>query len=365
MRSRTVWMSMGSAVAESLEIEDSDVYELFLEREWTDGLPVVAPTATRVTAMLAAAGCDADDIVGTVPERSRSVTAEKVAINAVMAGCAPEYFPVVVAAASAALDPLFNVNTVVSSTGGPAICIVVSGPIADQIGMNGGHNALGPGNRANATIGRALRLLVRNVLGARVGEMDGSSLGNPGKYTLCLAEDPPPAPWAPLRVDLGYAVADTTATVIATEGPQQIANHLNGDADGIVSTVAAAMRSPAQFAVGKGGQGLVILGPEHATAIIEGGWTRRKVQEALWDRSRIRPEELQAAGVIIERGAQHDMTPDADGRLNAMASPDDILVITAGGAGGGWSAYLPVWAPIQHSRFVTRRVAQTTEGVAS
>jgi hypothetical protein len=350
-------------VAESLEIEDSDVYELFLEREWTDGLPVIAPTAARVAAMLAAGCHDPDEVVGTVPERSRSVTAEKVAINAVMAGCAPAYFPVVIAAASAALDPAFNLNTVVSSTGGPAICVVVSGPLAARIGMNGGHNALGPGNRANATIGRALRLLVRNVLGARVGEMDGSSLGHPGKYTLCLAEDPPPPPWAPVRADLGYDAADTTVTVIATEGPQQIANHLNGDADGIIRTFAAAMRNPAQFAVGKGGQGLVILGPEHAHAIIEGGWTRRQVQAALWERSRIRPEELEAAGVIIERGAQHDMTPDAQGRLNSMATPDDIIVITAGGAGGGWSAYLPVWAPIQHSRFVTRRVATIDGGV--
>ena len=312
--------------------------------------------------MLATTSLDAQDVVGTIPERSRSVTAEKLAINAVMAGCAAEYFPVVVTAAAATLDPAFNVNTVVSSTGGPAICMVISGPLAADLGMNARHNALGGGNRANATIGRAIRLLMRNVLGARVGAMDGSSLGNPGKYSLCFAEDPPPPPWLPMRVVLGFDVDETTVTVMASEGPHQIANHLNGDPEGIVRTIAAAMRNPAQFAVGKGGQGLVVLGPEHAGAIIHGGWSRARVQQELWSLSRIRPEELEANGVRIERGAQHSMTPDQDGLLNTMASPDDIYVVTAGGHGGGWSAFLPVWAPVVHSRAVTYGVRRTIEG---
>lgn len=349
-------------MAAQVEIEDSNVYAYFLGRDWTDGLPVVAPTPERVDAMLATTPLDADHVVGSIPERSRSVTAEKLAINAVMAGCAAEYFPVVVTAAAAALDAAFNVNTVVTSTGGPAICMVVSGPLAVDLGMNAKHNALGGGNRANATIGRAIRLLMRNVLGARVGEMDGSSLGNPGKVSLCFAEDPPPSPWSPVRVDLGFDIDETTVTVLASEAPHQIANHLNGDPDGIMRTIAAAMRNPAQFAVGKGGQGLVVLGPEHAGAIIRAGWSRTRVQQELWNRSRIRPEELEDNGVRIERSAQHAMTPDQDGLLNAMASPDDVYVVTAGGHGGGWSAFLPVWAPIVHSRAVTCGVRRTIEG---
>ena len=343
-------------MAEAIEVDEGEAYETFVARGWTDGLPIVAPTPAKVDAMLRATGSSADDVVGTVKARSRSVTAEKVAINAVMAGCTPAFFPVVMAAVAAALDPSFNINTVVTSTGGAAICVVVSGPLAAEIGMNSRHNALGSGNRANATIGRAVRLVAVNVLGARTGAMDGSSLGHPGKYTLCLAEDPPPPPWSPLGVDLGFAVGDTTVTVLPTEAPHQIANHLNGDPAGVVATIAAAMRNPAQFAVGKGGQGLVVLGPEHASAIIDGGWTRPMVQQALWERSRIRPAELEAAGVVIERGAQHDMTPSPDGMLPTMASPDDIFVVTAGGAGGGWSAYLPSWAPVIHSRAATRRV---------
>jgi hypothetical protein len=279
-----------------------------------------------------------------------------VAINAVMAGCLPAYFPIVLTAMAASLDPAFNLNTVVTSTGGAGICVVVSGPLATAVGMNSRHNALGSGNRANATIGRTVRLVAANVLGARSGEMDGSSIGHPGKFTLCLAEDPPPAPWEPLRVSLGFDEADTTVTVVPADAPHQIANHLNGDAEGIVRTIAAAIRNPSHFSVGKGGQGLVVLGPEHAAAVIGGGLTRRDVQDALYRYSRIRPEELEGAGVLLERGAQHDMTPAADGTLPSLASADDVFIVTAGGEGGGWSAWLPSWAPVIHSRAVTRAV---------
>lgn len=344
-----------------IELDAAELYETFVDHGWTDGLPIVAPTPERVATMLQTLAVAPEHILGQVAERQREVTAEKCAINAVMAGCRPEYFPIVVTAVQAALDPAFNINTVTSSTGGPAICVIVSGPKAQQVGMNGRHNALGPGNRANATIGRAVRLLFMNLLDARPGEMDGSSLGNPGKYSLCFCEDPPPPPWQPLRCDLGYEFAQTTVTVLPAEAPHQIANHLNGDADAVVRTIAAAMSNPAQFAVGKGGQCVVVLGPEHAAAIVSGGLSRRDVQEALWHHSRVTPQQLEAAGVVIEQGAQHDMTTAADGTLPAMATPDDIYVVTAGGAGGGWSALLPSWAPILHSHAVTRRVIDDNE----
>ena len=147
---------------------------------------------------------DPDTLIGFLPARGRGVTMEKAAINAVMAGCRPEYFPVVVAALEAMFDEAFNLHTVLTSTGGAALCAIVSGPIAQEIGMNARHNALGQGNRANATIGRALRLVAMNVLDSKPGESDASSFGHPGKFTLCFAEDPPPAPWEPLRVELGY-----------------------------------------------------------------------------------------------------------------------------------------------------------------
>lgn len=339
-----------------LTVSDEQVQEEYYRRGWTDGFPVVPATRPRVDAFLTAASLSPADIVGDIPARSRELTAEKAAINAVMAGCRPEYAPIVITALGAMLDPLFNPQAVLTSTGGAALCLVVSGPLVEELDLASGLNALGSANRANVTIGRALRLVARNVFGARTGVMDGSSLGHPGKYSLVVAEAEPPDPLAPLRVDLGHGVDDTTITLLATEGPRQIANHLNPDPEGILLTIASAIAAPATFSVGKGGQGLVVLGYEHRQALATAGWTRRRIQEFLVEASRVTPAQLEAAGVLIEHGAQHDMTPAADGRLPSIASPDDLFVVTAGGAGAGWSAYLPVWAPLLHSRAVSRVV---------
>lgn len=351
-----------AAPADRLTLEESDVQEEFFRNGWTDGLPVVPPTPARVEAMLETVGADDPSIlIGVVPARGRGVTLEKAAVNAVMAGCLPEYFPVVVAAHEAMFDAAFNAHTVLSSTGGAALGLVVSGPIAAEIGMNARHNCFGPGNRANATIGRALRLSAINVLGARHGELDASSFGHPGKYTFCFAEDPPRAPWRPLAQELGYDEGDTTVTVLPLEGVRQIAQQLNGTAEGVLKTVAAALRTPETFAVGKGGQALVVLGPEHAGFCVDEGWTQAEVREYVSRESRIAPSELEAAGVLLETGSQHDMTPGPDGRLPAVASPDDVYLVTAGGEGAGWSAYAPSWAPTIHARAATRRVRPAGE----
>lgn len=347
----------------TIELDENLLQDVFLERGWTDGLPIVAPTAARVEAMLAGAEVQADELIGTLPARSRSLTAGLAAVNAVMAGCVPEYFPIVLAALGALLDPAFSANTVLSSTGGAAICTLVSGPMTAEVGMNSGHNALGHGNRANLTIGRTLRLVAMNVFDARPGSMDGSSLGHPGKIALCFAESQPPPGWPPLRVELGYEPRDTTVTLLGTEAPRQVANHLNGDPEGLLRTFAAAMRTPSTYAVGKGGQGVAVLGPEHAALLAEGGWTRAGVREFLALESRISPDELNAAGVLLELGGQHDMKPGSDGRLPTVASAEDVFLITAGGAGPGWSAWIPTWAPRMHSRASTRRVRLPGEGL--
>ncbi len=343
-------------MAQELTLDESDVQEEFFERGWTDGLPIVPPTVERVGATLAAAGLDADEVIGTVPERSRAITAEKAAINAVMAGCRPEHFPVVVAGLEAMLDPAFGAHTVVTSTGGAALCLVVSGPLARELGFNSTRNALGPGSRANATVGRAVRLVAMNVLGARSDSLDGSSLGHAGKYTMLVAEEPPPLDWEPLRVELGFGLDDTTVTIFAAESSHQVANHLNGDPEGVLDTFAAAMTNPATFGVGKRHQVLLVLGHEHRQILAEAGWTRAAVRERLAERSRVTPEHLAAGGILLEHTAQNDMTPDPDGRLNTVNGPDDILLVTAGSAGAGWSAYIPAWAPTVHSIATTRAV---------
>jgi hypothetical protein len=344
------------AVAERLELEEGEVQEEFFERGWTDGLPVIPPTPERVLAMLRAADLEGGEILGTVKERSRSVSGEEAAINAVMAGCRPEYFPIVVAGVSAMLDPAYNANAALTSTGGTALCLVVSGPLAAEVGMNAGPNVLGQGNRANATIGRALRLVAMNVLGARPGGMDGASIGSPAKYSLCFAEDDPPDPWPPLRVELGYDRSETTVTLLPTEGPRQVANILNGEAEGVLLTMACAMRAAHGYPVGKGHECVVVLGPEHAFAVRSAGWTRARARKFLQEASRVSADELEAAGVRVERSGAHTMTPGEDGRYATISEPQDIFLVTAGGAGAGWSAYIPVWAPKNNARAVTRRV---------
>jgi hypothetical protein len=339
-----------------LAVDEADAVEFMYEQGWTDGLPVVPPTPARVDAMLAAAGCGADDVIGAVPARRRVVTAGIAAANAVMAGCKPGYFTLVLTALEAALDPAFNLNTVVTSTGGAGLCVIVSGPLAESVGMNARHNVLGTGNRANATIGRALRLTVSNALEAKTGKLDATSIGHPGKYTLCFAEDPPPAPWQPLRVELGYAPDDTTVTLIATEGPRQVANMLSERPEDVLLSFVAQMKAASTFIVGKGGQCVVLLGHEHALALREAGWSRQQSREFLFVHSRVTPADLAAGGIRLEHGAQHDMSAGADGRLSTFRAVEDILIVTAGGPGAGWSAYLPTWAPTIHSRSVTRRV---------
>ena len=297
----TIHESLASRVTEvaqqALQVEESEVQELYFERGWTDGLPVVAPTPERVAAFLEAGGLAAGEILGEVRERVITVSAQEAAINAVMAGCRPQYAPVVLAAVRALTDPVYNANAALTSTGGTAICTIVSGPFAAAIGMNAQHNVLGQGNRANATIGRALRLVAMNVIGAKVGVMDGSSIGNPGKYALCFAESDPVAPWEPLRVELGYGLEDTTVTIMATEGPRQVANILSGEPEWVLRTMASSIRAGHTYIAGKGGQCVCLLGPEHAAAVRDSGWSRAQARAYLMSQTRVSAEDLEAAGL--------------------------------------------------------------------
>lgn len=349
---------------ELIEVDEESAYDVFVQNDWTDGLPIILPTEDRVHAMLAGGGVDPEEMLGSVPVRSRTITAGMVAINAVMAGCSPEYFPIVLAAIRAMLDPAWNANGVLTSTGGSAACIVVSGPMAKAVGMNARSNLFGPGNRANATIGRAIRLVARNVIGARTSVQDESCMATPAKYTFCFAEDEPPHPWQPLRVQLGYEEADTTVTLMASEGPRQVANFTNGSPEGLLRTFVSIMKPAASVIAGKAGQGIVVLGPEHQFIIRENGWTQSRVREFLARESRITPEELLAAGVLLEQpGDHHFLPPGPDGKYPTFHSADDVLLVTAGGHGAGWSAFIPSFVPSKHSVAVTRRVRPAGEAL--
>jgi hypothetical protein len=339
----------------------TDLVEWYFERGWTDGLPVVPPTREAIDAVVAMLGGDPDLVECRVPPRLGNLTREVLAINLVMAGCKPEYAPVVRAALLALTMPAFNLNGVQATTHMAAPLLIVNGPEARRIGMNGGVNAFGSGNRANATIGRALRLVSMNVLGSKPGESDASSFGHPGKFTLCFAEDPPPEPWAPLRRQLGYFEDDTTVTMVAVEGPHQLAQQLTDSAADVLRSFATSIRHPTWFATGKQGHGALLLGPEHAGFCLREGWTQQQVREYVYDQARVPADELIAAGVHLEENAQHDMHPDADGKLATIRSPDDVLLVTAGGEGAGWSAWLPAWAPTIHAYRATRRVRPAGE----
>ena len=217
--------------------------ELFQERGWTDGLPVVPPTEEGVRRFLAAARLAPDDVVGVEPVRRRRITAEKVAIAAVMAGGLPAYMPVLVAVVKALCDPVFGLHGSTASTGGSTPFIVVNGPIRGAIGMNATHNVLANGARANAAIGRTVRLLIINVLGGVPGQLDRSTLGHPGKFTFCVAEDEEDCPWVPLAEERGVPAGVSAVTVMAAESPHQIMNEWTRDPRELLDTYAAAIRA--------------------------------------------------------------------------------------------------------------------------
>src|SRR5262244_1432684 len=221
--------------------DPAEIIEAYYERGWTDGLPVLPPTEKSVADMLAAAGLHADEVVGTIPARSTVIVARKVAINAVMAGCRPEYLPVVVAAVRGLCHPTFAYHGPASSTGGSAIVLIVNGPIARAVGINSGNNVFGQGTRANATIGRAVRLTMMNVMNTRPGLLDRATLGNPGKYTFCFAENEADHPWEPLHVTRGFSAGQSTVTVYASNSLYQVYNQLAATPEPLLLCMAGAL----------------------------------------------------------------------------------------------------------------------------
>ncbi|MBI4562692.1 MAG: hypothetical protein HY724_11670, partial [Candidatus Rokubacteria bacterium] len=248
------------------QVEDPlQAMELYFEKGWTDGLPVVPPTEERIWAMLEAAGLEPDHQITFITNRQAEVTAEKVAVNAVMAGCKPEYMPVVVAAIEGIGDPKWGYHGPGTSTAGAAVLMVVNGPIARRLQINSGDNLFGPGFRANATIGRAVRLVMRNVVGTLPGKLDRATLGHPGKYTYVIAENEEDSPWPPLHVERGFRPEQSAVTVMAAEASHQFYNQLSNAAEGILTTLSDDMRISGN-AVGQP-QYAVVLAGEHMRTI--------------------------------------------------------------------------------------------------
>ncbi|MBI2197384.1 MAG: hypothetical protein HYU42_02105 [Candidatus Rokubacteria bacterium] len=344
--------------SKTVDLPDSpeaiDAY--FVEHQWSDGLPVVPPTEARVRGMLAAVRRDPQESLGDMPPGWRAATIEKLAINAVMAGCLPSYFPVIVAAAEAMLDPAFNLYGVQATTHPVAPLLIVGGDYARTIGMHWGSGCFGPGHRANATIGRALRMILLNLGGAWPGHGDMATQGQPSKYSYAVAENEPDTPWEPLRVALGFRPEDSTVTVFGAEGPHNVNDHVSTTAAGILTNCCSVMTTLGSN-VGwymSQSQVLLVLGPEHAATIARSGFSRRDVQEFCFNHARMALRELRLGGMygIHEWPAWMNAIQDEDVRLPIVLSPEDILVMVAGGP-GKHSAVVP---NCTFSRTVTRRI---------
>jgi hypothetical protein len=327
--------------------------ELYQDNGWTDGLPIVPPTEELVRACLGAARLPADAIVGVEPVRRRRITAEKVAIAAVMAGCRPEYMPVVLAVVRAMCVPEFGLHGTTASTGGSAQFIVVNGPIRRAIGMNTTHNALANASRANATIGRTPRLLILNVLGGRPGHLDRSTLGHPGKFTYCVAEDEEDHPWTPLACERGVPAGASAVTVLAAGAPHQLMNEWTRDPRELLETYAATMRANLlTYSIWPGNYAIVI-GRQHRDVLVAAGWSKGNVREFLHERARVTRGEWRSVGKAAVVGRK------ADDVHMALRSPEDLLIIAAGGPAGGFGAVVPPWYAAR-SLAVTVRIE--TEG---
>jgi hypothetical protein len=327
---------LGSAVHEVADAFAAQ--ELFQQNGWTDGLPIVPPTEPLVRRFLDAAGLAPDAVVGVEPVRRRRITAEKVAIAAVMAGGRPEYMPVVLAVVRALCRPEFGLHGMAASTGGSAPFVVVNGPVRRTLGMHTTHNALANGSRATAAIGRTTRLLILNVLGGVPGQLDRSTLGHPGKFTFCVAEDEEGSPWSPLAADRGVAPGASAVTVLAAESPHQVMNEWTRDPGEILETYAAAIRANMlTYSIWAGNYALVIP-PQHREAIAAAGWSRGDVRAYVHDRARVARRAWRDVGkaAVAARG-------DEDRVYTALRSADDLLVVAAGGPAGGFGAIVPPW----------------------
>jgi hypothetical protein len=304
----------------------------YQEHGWTDGLPIVPPTETAVAEFLRWTDRDPREVLGVLPPRQGEATVEKIAINAVMAGCKPEYFPVVITAIEALADPLFNLDSVQATTHPVAPLIIVNGPIARELSINAGYNAFGQGFRANVTIGRAVRLVLMNVGGGLPGTGDRATQGSPSKIAYCVAENEADSPWEPLHVEAGLPADVSTVSAFGCEAPHNIQDHHSNTARGILLTIAGAMGQAGSNNLLARGWPVLSFGPEHAATVAKEGFTKKQVKDFLFEHARYPLAKLGAE----YRQAQlkrHDVRDAPDTMIPIVRAAEDITVIVVGGAG--------------------------------
>jgi hypothetical protein len=322
-----------------------DAFQEFAVAEgWSDGLPVLPPTEERVARLLGGSALSRDHVVATLAPRGGIATLEALAVNAALAGALPEHLPVIVAAVRAVAEPRFNLNAIQTTTHPCTPLLIVNGPLAGRLGISGGANALGQGHRANAVIGRALRLCLQNVGGARPGREDRATLGHAGKFSYCLAENETESPWSPLHVERGFPAGASCVTVCGSEAPHNVNDHGSTTADSLSLALVGTAATTGSNNVYLGGEPLVILGPEHAATFAASGWGKADVRRALWEGARVRLDRFSRENrerfTVIDPARFKDRLLADEVALCADAA--DIMVIVAGGP-GKHSAIVPTF----------------------
>jgi hypothetical protein len=330
------------------------INKLYLERGWSDGLPIVPPTVQRVEQMLAYCDRPWDEPIAAIPPRYGAATPLRLAANAVMAGCRPQYFPLVMLAIEAMAEEPFNLYGVQVTTHSCAPLIIVNGPVARELGLNCGHGAFGPGTQANATIGRAVRLALVNIGGAIPGLGDMATYGSPAKYTYCTAENEAANPWEPLHVERGFPADASTITVVAAEGPHNVNDHESTTAEGMLKTLAGTVATTGVNNINNRlSEPVIMFCPEHAATVADGGYSKNDVKQYLYEHARVplgkfsdENRERRLRVTFPERFA----TAGPEALVPMCQSPQDFIVIVVGGA-GKHSAVIPTFG---NERSVTR-----------
>lgn len=332
-------MSASGHTSTRFRFSDLDeAQEYYHEQGMTDGLPIVLPTEDRVQAMLDYAGLQANDVIAEEGIRGKVFIAEKVAINSVMAGCKPEYMPVIVAAVQAISEPAFNLHANSTSTNGVGILAIVSGPITKQLGINSGTVAMGHGFRANATIGRALGLIKINAYGSVPHDMDKSTFGHPGKYSFCFAENDDSIPWEPLRVEKGFAAESSTVTVVAALAPLQVNTHNYSRPEEFLATVSDAM-----LALGtEHEEVVVVLSPELVQYVRQSGWGKQQVKEFIFHKAQRTGNEWNERFSNIHPATGEDLEKS----MPVVQSTDHIMLVGAGGDAGPFASIIGSWGTV-------------------
>ena len=327
-----------SVVSDKIALESfAEVQEHYHSQGWTDGFPIVPPTPEAVQACLDWAYMRNDELIGIEPVRERPITAEKIAISAVMAGCLPIHFPVVVSAWTAMLKKEFLLHGATASTGGCAIFMVLNGPIRQTLGCKNQFNALGSSDRATSVIGRAIRLGLINILNVSPGTIDRSTLGHPGKISYCVAEDEEGTTLGSLSEDRGFPSEVSTVTVFAASSPRQIMNEWTTDPKEILDTYASEMKANLRnYSIWSGNYAIVIP-KQHRDHLQKAGWTRNQISHYLFENARVKRSEWADVGkgsVVKGKGEKE---------YSALQSPEHLLIVAAGGPAGGFGAIIPPW----------------------